>query len=271
LNNPLTVISLGAGVQSSTMSLMAMHGEFDVVPDAAIFADTGAEPDSVYEWLEYLEPLLSFPVHRVMYRGGLLENIKASVKGGRNAGAPFFVKTDKDKEGALRRQCTQEFKVVPITKQIRKMIGLKDRQRAPNNTILVKQWIGISLDEVQRMKPSRMAWIEHEWPLIDKRMSRHDCLKWMSDHGYPAPPKSACTFCPFRNDNSWRDMKRNDESSWTQAADVDELIRKGVSGVKNELYLHRSLTPLKDVDLRSETEMGQLDFFNNECEGLCGI
>ena len=36
----LTVISLGGGVQSSIMALMASQGAFDRVPDCAIFADT---------------------------------------------------------------------------------------------------------------------------------------------------------------------------------------------------------------------------------------
>ena len=44
--DPLRVISLGAGVQSSAMFLMACHGEIAGV-DAAIFADTQQEPASV--------------------------------------------------------------------------------------------------------------------------------------------------------------------------------------------------------------------------------
>ena len=44
----LTVISLGGGVQSSVMALMASKGAFDSVPDCAIFADTHWEPPSLY-------------------------------------------------------------------------------------------------------------------------------------------------------------------------------------------------------------------------------
>jgi len=62
---PFNVISLGAGVQSSTIALMAAHGEIAPMPDAAIFADTQAEPVSVYRWLDWLETQLQFPVHRV--------------------------------------------------------------------------------------------------------------------------------------------------------------------------------------------------------------
>lgn len=64
------IISLGAGVQSSTMALMAAHGEITPMPDCAIFADTQAEPKSVYTWLDWLEKQLPFPVHRVT-RGDL--------------------------------------------------------------------------------------------------------------------------------------------------------------------------------------------------------
>ena len=57
----LTVISLGGGVQSSVMALMASQGAFDRVPDCAIFADTRWEPPSIYEHLAWLSDRLSFP------------------------------------------------------------------------------------------------------------------------------------------------------------------------------------------------------------------
>jgi hypothetical protein len=59
------IISLGAGVQSTTMALMAAHGEITPLPHCAIFADTGAEPLGVYRDLDWLERQLPFPVHRV--------------------------------------------------------------------------------------------------------------------------------------------------------------------------------------------------------------
>ena len=69
----LTVISLGGGVQSSVMALMASQslpptgsgGAFDRVPDCAIFADTRWEPPSVYEHIQWLEGQLSFPLYVV--------------------------------------------------------------------------------------------------------------------------------------------------------------------------------------------------------------
>ena len=45
------VISLGAGVQSTVMALMAEAGDIGPRPDCAVFADTGWEPKEVYEHL----------------------------------------------------------------------------------------------------------------------------------------------------------------------------------------------------------------------------
>lgn len=265
----IRVLNLGAGVQSSTLALMVAHGEVPMV-DAAIFADTGAEPASVYDYLAWLESILPFPVHRVQKDDGLLENIKQSVSGGRFAGAPFFTHGEKE-TGRLRRQCTTEFKIEPIHRKVRELIGLSKGERAPRGNILAVQYIGISWDELQRMKPSRIAWIEHQWPLIDRRMTRRDCLAWMAEHGYPLPSKSSCTFCPYHDNAMWRDIKMNDPKSWEQAVEVDEMIRDGVRGTTQKLYLHRSLKPLAEVDFRNAEDAGQMSMFTEECDGMCGV
>lgn len=264
----MRILSLGAGVQSSTLALMIKHGEVPMV-DAAIFADTGAEPRGVYTYLDWLESVLPFPVHRVQKDAGLLENIKQSVAGGRFAGAPFF--THGDREGRLRRQCTTEFKIDPIKRKVRELVGLSKGQRAPRREILVTQYIGISWDEVQRMKPSTVPWITHEWPLIDRRMTRADCLRWIWDRGYPLPNKSSCTFCPYHDAAAWRDIKLHDPESWAQAVEVDRLIRNGVRGTTQKLYLHRSLRPLEDIDFRNAEDAGQMSMFTEECTGMCGV
>ena len=267
----LNIISLGAGVQSSTMALMAVHGEIMPMPDCAIFADTGAEPKRVYEWLDWLEVKLPFPVYRVMHKEGLLSNI-LSTGPGRFVSVPFF--TDSHNGGMTRRQCTREFKVEPIERKVRELVGLAKGQRAPKE-ILATQYIGISLDEISRMKPSRTHWIEHRWPLIEKEITRDGCLEWMRSHGYPKPGKSSCTFCPYHEEGMWRDMKINDPEAFKQAAEVDRHIRSGTAsvarGMKGQLYLHRSLKPLDQVDFRSAEDAGQLSMFGNECEGMCGV
>lgn len=187
-----------------------------------------------------------------------------------DARPPFFTKSG----GMLNRQCTQDFKILPIQRKVSELIGRKPGARWPKE-ILVEQWIGISTDEAGRMKPSRLASVKHRWPLIELGMSRIDCLKWMQDHGYPKPPKSACTFCPYHDNALWRDMKANDPESFADAVAIDEAIRPGMAGPRRpqgeEWFVHRSGKPLSEVDFRTAEDAGQQSMFNNECEGMCGV
>lgn len=268
----LNIISLGAGVQSSTMALMAAKGEIRPMPDCAIFADTGAEPKKVYEWLDWLEQQLPFQVHRVIHKTGLKNAVvqSASDKKTRIAQPPFFALLDDGSKGIIRRKCTSEYKVLPINKKVRELLGVGFGKRVPKG-VTVTQWIGISTDEAHRMKPSREAWSIKRYPLIEAGMSRGKCLDWMARNGYPLPPKSACTFCPYHDDEMWRDMKLNDPESWEDAVVVDRLIRDGTEGVTSKLFLHRSCKPLDEVDFRNAEDMGQLSMFSEECEGMCGV
>jgi hypothetical protein len=263
------IISLGAGVQSSTMALMAARGEITPMPDCAIFADTGAEPQEVYDHLHYLTPLLPFPVH-VVSGGNLEADFYAALSDskGRCGQPPLMVFNHaKGLGGRLWRQCTKEYKLSPIRRKLRELCGGKQ----------ARQLIGISLDEAHRMKPSGVGYIENIYPLVDLRMSRNDCLAWMAKHGYRKPPKSACYFCPYIDDNRLRDMRDRLPAEWDRLVKFDAKIRELQGAVVNgakitgTLYVHRSCKPIEDVDLRTAEDAGQIDMFGNECEGLCGV
>lgn len=271
----MTVISLGAGVQSTTMALMAAHGEIRPLPDCAVFSDTGAEPAAVYDHLAWLQSpnVLPFPIH-VVSAGNLYEELMKTTRGegqrGSHARPPFFVKNADGSRGIIRRQCTSDFKIDPIERKVRELLGLKFRQRWPRTAVL-EQWIGISLDEKIRCKPSSRRAIRSRWPLIEKRMSRSDCLLWIERKGYPVPPKSACTFCPYRSDVAWRHLRDTDAAGWAQAIEVDEAIRDRFSSqISGQLYLHDSLRALAEIDLSTAGERGQTDLFLDECQGMCG-
>jgi len=263
----MNIISLGAGVQSSTMALMAAEGELTPMPDCAIFADTGAAPKHVYDFLDYVESLVPFPVYRVMEGEGLEVSTIKSIKGSRFAGPPFFTES-KGGGGMLRRQCTREYKIAPIERKVRELVGLKKGQRGPKE-VVVQQWIGISMDESVRMKINPTKWINNRWPLIEKDMYRYDCINWMREHGYREPSKSACYFCPYHDNATWQNMLDHDPDSWERAVKMDELIRNGVRGTTEKLYLHRSMQPLTECDF--DPARDQFDMFDHECEGMCGV
>jgi hypothetical protein len=261
----LRVLSLGAGVQSSTLALMIAAGEVPMV-DSAIFADTQSEPAAVYRWLDWLEKLLPFPVLRVS-AGSLEADVLHSIDDPlrhRVGQIPFYVRSEGDaREGMLWRQCTGDYKLAPIRKEVKRMLAESGQQQA---TMLV----GISMDEAIRMKPSRVKYIVNAWPLIELRLTRQHCLDWMAAHDYPLPAKSACYFCPYTNDSRWREMKTEDPAEFAKAVEFDARVRQGLPGVRGLAYLHRSLKPLAEVDFRNAADFGQIDAFNNECEGLCG-
>ncbi len=267
VSDPLHVLSLGAGVQSSTIALMAAAGEITPMPHAAVFADTQAEPAHVYTWLDWLEQQLPFPVYRVT-RGNLRDDITNAASLPRFASPPFFTTNLTGREGVLWRQCTREYKVEPITKKLRELAGYAPRKHIKHLAII--QWIGISTDEIQRMKYNKERWIDNRFPLIELNMTRLHCLEWLLEHGYnDLPRKSACTFCPYHDNRTWREMRDNDYLSWTDALEVDLTIRDGL-GTEQQLYLHRSLIPLRDADLTDPAEHQNSFSFMDECEGLCG-
>ncbi len=271
------IISLGAGVQSSTMALMAAHGEITPMPDCAIFADTQAEPQSVYTWLDWLETQLPFPVHRVT-NGSLTKEVlrMRTTKDGRKysrANIPVFTKSADGREGKLPfRSCTGDFKIKPLYKKQREVAEIKRGQK----TVGCMTWIGISTDEATRMRTSREAWCENRYPLIDLRMTRQNCHEWMEAHGYPQPPRSACVYCPFHDNSEWRRLKYNEPDEFEKAVQFERLMQnvKAVTGSNftSIPYLHRQLVPLDQVDFSTLAERnGQVNLFENECEGMCGV
>lgn len=267
------IISLGAGVQSSTMALMAAAGEITPMPECAIFADTQAEPRAVYDWLNWLEKELPFRVYRVT-AGDLSAEIGVKPNGTyRYMPLPAFVRGADGRAALLNRSCTRDFKIDPIRRKVRELVGLT-RRRSPPEPV-VQQWIGISADESQRARSSREPWMANRWPLLELRLTREQCLQWMSAHGYPRPPKSSCVFCPFHDNSQWAEIQA-DQVQWAQAVEVDDRIRHMRAGQRTApaVYLHRSLTPLKDLTFKLTATAPDLfdeTTFAVECEGMCGV
>jgi hypothetical protein len=124
------------------------------------------------------------------------------------------------------------------------------------------------------MKPSRDWWAECVWPLVDMRMTRHDCKRWMESMGYPEPPRSSCAYCPFHNDNEWRRLRDSEPKAFDDAVQFEidaqaALLKAG--RMRSVPFLHKSCKPLSEVDFSTDTENGQLNLFQNECLGMCGV
>jgi hypothetical protein len=206
----MRVISLGWGRQSFTLAAMAAEGEISGI-DAAIFADTNHEREATYEFAAYWTLWLR-------RRGLRVESVQAMDTTIINSGItiPAFTTDGKGSRGQLRRQCTDDWKIAPIRRWLQ-----AERNKQP-----VELLIGISLDEYKRMKPSDVKYITHRWPLVDLRMSRADCERWLFTSGLPIPPRSSCVFCPYHDNPTWREMASQYPEDWEKANDVDRAIRK---------------------------------------------
>jgi|TARA_R110000824_G_C15069136_1_gene663186 hypothetical protein len=259
------IISVGMGIQSTALYLMSSMGEIERA-DAAVFSDPGAEHPVTYsliEWvLDWQQKHDGIPLFIVK------KSLKDDILKGENstghkfATIPAFTKA-KTGSAILRRQCTREYKVFPVMKKIRDIYGLKKYKRMP----MTELWLGISTDEASRMKDSLFPRIVNRYPLIDKKMSRSDCLSWMQEKGFPIPVKSSCVFCPYQSDRQWKNLKENYPDSFSLAVRIDSSIRNISQKGKDEpIYLHRQLKPLDEVDFGK-----QQDLFDEECEGYCGL
>ena len=258
----MKIISLGLGIQSTAMYLMSSIGRIERA-DHAVFADPGAELPRTYEILELLQDWAELndgiPIHTTNEKN-LLKDIlnQTNSTGQRFASIPAFSESG----GMLRRQCTSEYKIYPVIQKIRELHGLKPRKRMPMTEI----WLGISLDEIQRCKTSMLPRVEYYYPLVEERMSRGDCIKVFERFNFPIPPKSSCVFCPYHSDRNWKELKNIYPEEWETCIEVDNAIRDSSKrGLRDKMYLHRSLIPLERIEFSDQQEMFMCE------EGFCGL
>lgn len=262
----LKVLSLGAGVQSSTVLLMSCAGELPRL-DAAIFADTGWEPQAVYDYLEgVLMPAAeAADIKLVVTRkeGAITERLDL---------LPLFLTNADGSPGMVHRQCTSRYKVEPVRWATRDLLGVSRQGAIPAGA--VEQWFGISWDESHRMRDPDVKFITNKYPLVELEMDRAACEAWLKRNGYPKAPKSACIGCPYRSDNQWLTIK-SDPGAWAEAVDADRSLRDGRlssqrrgGSLRGTAYLHSARIPLEDVSLANEN---QESLFGEECAGVCGV
>jgi len=276
---PLKILSLGLGVQSTAIYYMSSMG---ILPrlDYAIFADPGREKAKTYQYLNYLlnwqkenngVPII-VKADKNLYTD-LLN--KQNSTGNRFSSIPAFTASG-ETTGMLNRQCTGEYKIAVVDNAIRELYGLPKKARRPATEV----YKGITSDEMERMSMPREAWKILVYPFCgyktttttatrvlnfdELRMNRQMVISWYIENALPIPPKSSCVFCPYQSEQAWADMKLNDPEDFEAACLVDDAIRdSSKQGVNAPVYLHESLQPLRSVKF----DLTQPDLFKGECTG----
>ena len=198
--------SMGAGVQSTTIALLAANGIIEK-PRYAVFSDTGWEPPGVYEHLTKLDAEVLKPsgIELVRVANGNLRDEAMDHNYLRRI--PVFTRAADGKRGLTKRQCTGHYKLTPIFQWLRTTLGANavtkpcgycsgegqrevpwlvkadadittgecsvchgcgtiTRTGAAPKGRWARAYIGFSLDELGRMSASEVPYAVNEYPLI---------------------------------------------------------------------------------------------------------
>ena len=248
-----SILSLGWGVQSFTLAAMSALGEIDGL-DVAIHSDTTHERTSTYEFAKEWTPWLIEKGLRVVTVNDPTQPQKVTTL---KTDIPAFTLSESKTGGMLRRQCTHRWKVMPIRRWLRKVYP---REK-------IEQWLGISLDEFKRMRISDVKYIDNRYPLVEKMMTRWDCVRWLQERSLAVPDRSSCVFCPYHDVLEWQGLAGSED--WSKVVQVDTQIRK--ARPPYDLFLHQNRKPITEVDLRTPQEKGQLSMWDEECAGVCNV
>lgn len=232
-------LSLGAGVQSSAMTILATQGKIQV--DEVIFADTGVEKPETYYYIEnYLKPLLQearLPLVVVKHPRATLEEYCLSI-----SQIPSIV----------WRWCTDRFKVRPISKYV------KDQ-----GIIL----IGFSTDEAYRAE-RKVHKSGRSFPLLELGLSSEDCRRIIREYGWPIPIKSSCFFCPFQRWTEWNYLKSKHPDLMDRALELESVFHARKPHVKDTAGLFQG-GPLWKYKDGVQGEMPLLKEYSCK-SGYCG-
>lgn len=257
MNNRTIVWAFGGGTQSIAIAVLIDQG---VLPKPAhvIFADTGREASETMEYFHAnIEPIFERIGLKLEIASHDLATVDLYTTKG-ELGIPAFTEN-----GALKAFCSNEWKKRVISRYLRS-IGF-----GPKNPVTT--WIGISKDEIGRVRDSDTAWNQNHYPLIfDKTMTRAECYHVIREYGLPNPPKSSCWMCPYRRNAQWRRLRDHYPADFEKAVALDIDIR--AKDKFNAVYLHDSRVPLSEANLEEEVNQQNSFVFGEvkHCDsGLC--
>lgn len=249
------IISNGMGAQSMLMVVYAVEG---LIPATlSITADTGSESDCLWNTGErttakeyfdrVIEPYAHGVVEAIFIRsldkgGDELPPLISLLEQGSPAGIPFYGSDG----GQMPQRCTGKYKIRAVRQELR-------RRGATSARVA----LGLTMDEIHRMKPSDVRWCQNWWPLIDMRMYRAMVQSELQRRGIPYLVSTQCDMCPHKN--AWRWGNTSQEM-------IDRIARieRGFDG----LYFTPFRIPLSEALERMKDDR-QMDMFGCDSGGYC--
>lgn len=230
---PPLAVSYGSGVDSTAM-LIALH-QRGIRPDLIVFADTGNELTTTYDYLKIMSEWLAsvgFPP---------IVTVRAARprSGDRSLGDALLRTSVLPALAYGMHQCSLVWKIEPQNRYLRSVYGWSSRSASwrdgyPYITKAIGYDAGIR-DRARAGKahgkdsPGFRNW----YPLIDYEITRDDCAKLILDAGLPLPNKSACSFCPARKKEEINDLAMSEPHLLREAIEIeDRAIQRGLTSIK---------------------------------------
>ena len=238
----MNVWSYGGGTQTAAIAVLILQGRLPR-PDVAVIADTDREIASTWAYLhDVVQPALDSIGLTVQVAGHELSNYDLW-KSDDYLLIPAF--TSMADGGKLPTYCSDEWKQRVIRRWLRAQ-GHND----------CDVWLGISTDEMERMKPSGLNWYRHVYPLIEMvPTSRVACAALVESFGWPTPPKSRCWMCPNQSPLMWSDMRKQQPDEFAKAV----AFEKEVQQRDEHVWLHKAMIPLVDAVDVTDRQPGLFD------------
>ena len=189
-------LSFGGGVQTTSLLLMDQYDEI-------IFADTGNEMPETYDYMKrYIAPYVEMKgIKFTVVRKGVKQSETLEQFCLRRHKVPSF----------MHRWCTRDFKVIPIRRYIKK-----------SNQYPAICVMGISFDEIARVRTDHPGEFTYEYPLVGKKLTREDCTQEILKQGWEVPPKSGCFFCPYNRVSRMRQIYETMPEHWQRIKTMEE-------------------------------------------------
>lgn len=318
-HRPLRILSLGGGTQSCALALMSARGDLPRLDHVVFADTQGELPETYeyLDFLKWELEVAKIPLH-IVTAGSLYEALMQPGPTSNNPTPPAHVLNPDGTKGRIGQyRCSYDFKRRIISRQVKALCGGRGAWKRSNVEQWIGFSLDETgrmkpADEcrcghkrVSRGRKSREyvrvhtsegctkcactaydPWQVNRWPLIEMEMKRGDTIRWFTEHGYPVPPRSACWFCPNSGNERWQSLKGEHPDLFEEACVLDETIRggggfnaRGNVPFAGQLFLHRTLTPLREADLRTQREVerdsGVLTLFDDvelgsDCEaGVC--
>ncbi len=224
-------------------------------PDLCYMTDTGYEKSSTWPFVDgFIRPQLAKAGCELIVNSTaeLVSEDYASIKSANGTILLPGYTTHSGSIGKLSGFCSGKWKR-DVAERYFRSLGI---ETAIN-------WLGISVDEIRRVRNQHRNWLSLRYPLVfEIRMSRLDCVQLIRSTGWAGPiPNSACYMCPNLADAEWAEMKRDWPGDFEKACQIESELRQD----DPHFWLHPSCAPLALVDFDAQRTM----FADRGCTGGC--